>query len=571
LRLLPRRSFLFAILLAAAGAQGAGAPQPITLAASSTHEAIALEPGQTLSGQGAIVRNLTVADGVTVSGITIQGSLTIRGRKDVTLSGVTVIARDAAAVTIADSSVDATFTRVDVTVAGSKRVETGISLENVSGRVAINGGTLRNVARRGISIVKTANVSLSNISLVGSAGANGITPELCGNALEAGENAKCSAAVYLQEASDISLDKLTIEGSAQAGIDGLDVKNLKITNSELKGNGNELNEHALLFRNLLGEVRIENCNVHHSASRALFLHNAGGTSAIAIVKSTFSDAPQPATGQQAAALSAAGEAKLDVRIEGSTFARTFGAGLQVDARERASVDVSVKGSTFDATGGGISLSATGASTLTFDLADNIITRSGAVGINVYRGVPSTGDLRGVIARNHVAAGSTAPGACDSCDGISVGAAGSGRAVVAITDNVVQNVGDAAIRAIASKAANLALTIEGNTLRNPIGTPQAAIRMQAGTGATDTASVCAIIGGAGDRANTVAGAWTMPIELANRFPRTRVRLPGYTGKGTDLAAVAGFVAARNRNAGVRPTLTKSPEGNAFEGGEPCPPK
>lgn len=567
---MPRRSFLFLILFAAAGAHGAGAPPAIVLPAG-THDAITLQPGQSLFGDGAIVRNLTVADGVTISGITVQGTLTIRDKTNVTISGVTVIARDATALTIANSSVDATFTRVDVTVVGSRRVEHGITLDNVTGRVAINGGTLRNVTARGVSIVKTANVSLSNMTLIGSAGANGSIPELCGNALEAGENAKCSAAIYLQDASDIALDKLMIEGSAQTAIDGLDVKNLKLTNTELKGNGNELNEHALLFRNLLGDVRIENCNVHHSASRGLFLHNNAGASSITIAKSTFSDAPQPAMGQQAAALSAAGEAKLDLRIENSTFARTFGAGLQVDARERASVTVIVKGSTFDATSGAIHLTATGASSLTFALEDNIVTKTGGIGINVYRGVPSSGEVRGTIVRNNIAGGSTAPGACTNCDAISVAVTGSSRGTLTISDNVIQKVGNAGVRLVASDAASIVATIDGNTLRDPIGTPPAAIRVQAGTSTADTANVCAIIGGAGDRANTIAGSWTMPIDLANRFPKTRVRLPGYAGKGTDLAAVARFVGARNHNAPARATLTKLPEGNAFEGGEPCPPK
>lgn len=557
------------ILLAAAGAHGAGAPPAIVLPAG-THDAITLEPGQSLSGAGAIVRNLTVADGVTISGITVEGTLTIRNRTNVTISGVTVIARDATALIIANSSVDATFTRVDVTVAGSKRVEHGITLENVTGCVAINGGTLRNVTKRGVSIVKTANVSLSNMSLIGSAGANGSIPELCGNALEAGENAKCSAAIFLQDAADIAFDKLLIEGSAQAGIDGLDVKNLKLTNSELKGNGNELNEHALLFRNLLGEVRIENCNVHHSASRGLFLHNSGGASSITIAKSTFSDAPQSAMGQQAAALSAAGEAKLELRVENSTFARTFGAGLQVDARERASVNVTVKGSTFDATGGAIHLTAIGASSLAFAIEDNIVTKTGGIGINIYRGVPSSGEVRGTIVRNNIAGG-TAPGACTNCDAISVAITGSSRGTLTISGNVIQKVGNAGVRLVASDAASVAATIDGNTLRDPVGAPPAAIRVQAGTGATDTASVCATIGGAGDRANTIAGSWTVPIDLANRFPKTRVRLPGYGGKGTDLAAVARFVGARNHNVAARATLTKLPEGNAFEGGEPCPPK
>jgi hypothetical protein len=568
LRLPSRRNFLFAILLAAVGASGADAPPAIILPAG-THDAVVLQPGQSLSGDGAIVRNLTVADGATISGITIEGTLTIRGRKDVKLSNVTVLARDAAAVVIADSSVDATFARVDVTTAGSKRVESGISLENVTGRVAVNGGTLRNVAKRGISIVKTSNVTLSNISLFGSAGANGAIPELCGNALEKGENAQCSAAVYLQEASDIALDKLTIEGSAQVGIDGLDVKNLKLTNTELKGNGNELNEHALLFRNLLGDVRIENCNVHHNASRGLFLHNNGGKSTITIVKSTFSDAPQSATGQQGAALSAAGEAKLDLRVENGTFARMFGAGLQVDARDRAAVSVTVKGSAFDETGGAINLSAIGASSLTFELADNVVTKSAGIGVNVYRGVPSTGELRGTIVRNNIA-GSTAPGACP-CDAISVAVNGSTRGTLTITDNVIQQVGNAGVRVVAAQAAQVVATIAGNTLRNPNGTPPAAIRVQAGTSPTDTATLCAVIGGAGDRANTIAGAWTAPIELANRFPKTHLRLPGYSGGGTDLAAVARFVGAKNYNAAARATLTKLPEGNAFEGGEPCPPK
>ncbi|MBV9493874.1 MAG: right-handed parallel beta-helix repeat-containing protein [Acidobacteria bacterium] len=593
----PSRPSLFLLtFLLAAGVQRAGGQQPprtlhadpatlaqvladsregeaILLAASPTaYGPIALKPGQSLTAEAApvTVHTLTIADGASLKGFAIDGTLEIRGRRNVTVAGVTIDARDASALVIADSSVDATFERVDVTVAGTKRVENGVSLENVTGKVTINGGTLRNVTQRGVSIVKSANVTLRNLSLIGSAAANGIGADLCGNSLEAGANAKCSAAIFLQDASDITLDKLTIDGSAQTGINGLDVKNFALTNSELKGSGNELHEHALLFRNLLGDVKLENVNVHHSASRGLYLFNGGGESTIAIAKSTFSDAPQPATGQQGVLIAAAGDAKLALRVEGSTFARTFGAGLQVDARERSEVAATIQTNTFDTTAG-LSLTAIGAASLTFDVADNALTNSSAVSVNVLRGSPSTGNLRGTIVRNQISAANGAPTACPACDGIGVNATGTGRADVTIADNVLRKVGNAGIRVVASGATNVTASIQGNTLRDPVGTPQAGIRVQAGTGADDTASVCAVIGGAGDRANTIAAGWANPIDLANRFPKTHVRLPGFAGKGTDLDAVARYVAPQNRNAAVRAALTKAPEGNAFEGGSPCQPK
>ena len=105
------------------------------------------------------------------------------------------------------------------------------------------------------------------------------------------------------------------------------------------------------------------------------------------------------------------------------------------------------------------------------------------------------------------------------------------------------------------------TITGNTVSN---TGFSGVLAQAGSGTGDTSFLCFDFGGAGALANTVVGG-SSGLSVSENGDST-VRLPGYGGSPTDLAAISAYFQGRNTAPlSVSPSFLP-PSG--FTGGAAC---
>ncbi len=159
---------------------------------------------------------------------------------------------------------------------------TGISLKNAgdggftvtgSGAIDASGGTIQNKTDRGIEIVNTDNISLTNVALINASTTNG---PIC----TALDNSGCHAAIHLDGVSGASLVNVDINGiTAQQGINGLNVANLTIDSSTITGAGNEVNEGGVRLFNLSGTSTVSNSTIEQSAERNFLVMNdfADGT------------------------------------------------------------------------------------------------------------------------------------------------------------------------------------------------------------------------------------------------------------------------------------------------------
>ena len=118
------------------------------------------------------------------------------------------------------------------------------------------------------------------------------------------------------------------------------------------------------------------------------------------------------------------------------------------------------------------------------------------------------------------------------------------------------------------------TVTGNTASNPGtgGLPMNGIHLNGGTVPGDTYAICTKIGGAGALANTITGSGAnggTDFRLRQR-QSTTVRLPGYGGGNTDVAAVVTFEQGNNGGAPTGLASTNAPPGGGFIGtGTTCP--
>jgi hypothetical protein len=107
-------------------------------------------------------------------------------------------------------------------------------------------------------------------------------------------------------------------------------------------------------------------------------------------------------------------------------------------------------------------------------------------------------------------------------------------------------------------------------------------MNIGTVPGDSYQACAVIGGPGGLANSLASGGAPGLDPPNppvggedvrlrQRQGTTIRLPGYAGSPTGTAAVQAFVAANNPSGGpVVAASVNSPPGGGFIGtGSSCP--
>ena len=460
--------------------------------------------------------SVTFADAITVA-TTGARALFAKGVGTLTISGApaSFTSTNAAAVEIRGAALEATLTKVSSAGTSTGYLDTGAIVEHVTGRLLIAGGEIRGTKMRGIEIRHSSNISIRDFVLGANAETNGTAS---GNCLPLeGTEVRCNAALVLEHVDGISLRDVRIDGSGQMGVSGSDVRNLTFERVFAAAAGNELNEHAMAFRELAGEARFVECTFQRPASRGLDVLNHTGEANISIEKSVFT-AGTPPNAQQPLFVSAGGRAKLALRIADSTFTDSSMFAVHVVAGGESKVEATVRGSRFDRTGGIVIIGEQNGS-VTFDVRANRLTEGTIAPVTVT--LIGTANAAGTIAGNTITGAS-----CNACGGINVEA---------------------------QVQASLRAAIANNTLSQIDGYP---LRVQAGGRPADTATVCVDI-----RDNKIPS----PIQLVNRTSASHLLLAGYKGKGNDVAAISAFLQARTASpANVR--MSQTPAENAVAGCE-----
>ena len=490
------------------------------------------------------------------------------GAGDLVFDGVSVDIVDSQAVDVRKTAISIALSNVTAT-GKVKPVHSAIVVEDSSAPFMVSGGRIEKMLGRAISITRATQVAIRNVTLHDNA-ANGVSGVACGEDLIRGDNAGCNAAIDLRNVKGVVIDGVHIALSSQAGINGLSVSDLSVTNTEIAGAGNEQDEHAMNFSNLTGHSVFTGLNVHGTASRALNVENGSGEGSIDIADCKFVD-PAPKTANQGVLAGVHGDAKLSLTMRRCTVTHNASAGFQGTATGHGTLTLAIENNTFTDNGSAVTLVAQQQGSMRYSIVGNVTTGNTTAAISVSLANPSSGVVSGSIRNNTVGrAGVTGSGArCGTCNGIAIWAIGNGRLGAGIAGNTVQQVDGPAIRVGATDAAEVDVAITGNRIGEPASpTPPGAIRIQSGASGTDRSIICAAIGGAGEKANQIGGGWATGIDIVNRFPGSVFRLAGYRGDGKNLAAVASYLSAANRQAPVKPALTKAPEGNAFEGADAC---
>lgn len=496
---------------------------------------------------------VTFADAVT---ITTQGArpLFAKGVGTLVVTGpVSLTSIDAAALEIHGAALDVAIARISATRSGSGYLDTGVIVSRATGRLAIAGGEIRGAKMRGLEMRHATNVSLRGLVLAANAELNGVASGPCAPA--SGTALRCNAAIVVEHIDGLTVEDVRIEGSGDMGISGSHVRNATFRRLEVTSAGNEIGEHAMLFRDLHGDVRFSGVTAKAAASRGLEIVNTSGEATIVVEKSSFSESAAP-MGQQGIYVAAHADAKLTLRIDDVAFTKVWTFGAHVVAGGSSIVNVSVRGSRFTETGG-ITLIAEQNGRMTFDVGGNTLSGGSVVPINVML----IGKAR---ASGNIDTNTITGAACNACGGIAAEAQIEGALRAKISGNTLSRIDGYAIRVTAQGASRADVDLAANTIREPLAASSpspSAVRIQAGGKPADTAVLCARIEG-----NRISGGWDArgPIQIVNRTA-SRVRLAGYAGKSNDAAAVAAFLRPRNNGATTNVTFAQPPGKEAVTGG------
>ncbi len=544
--------------------------------------------GMTLGTSGARMVNqaLTVAGGAgtyslgmvsiftnNASGIVAtnaDGTINCSAGSVVDTSGATAINIDGPA---GLTSLGMTFT----SVTSSGGTADGISIQDTNGSFTVNGDG--------------ANTSVGGNSTGGTisnkSGADGSTSSGVG--------------VYLNNTSNITLRRMTINGTNQNfAILGTTVTGFTMEYSTVAGtNGtnDSLDEGSVSFTGLTGSATLTSDNISGGWEDNLRVNNIGGgaLNRLTVTGSTFGQ-NSAAFGNAAINLQGGSNGVLNVTLTGCTFSGSRSHFVQylLNGNSTPSGDFVCTGNTITqsmasiAGAGGIFVSSGAAAGIapafTFDVSNNIIhsgsqTITGNV-INVSHG-GGAGTYNGHVDGNTIGTAGVVGSGSTQASGIAIIHVGGGAYTVGVTNNTVRRYNDRGIFVqvgdnTSGGQGTVNATITGNTVAEPDSFALHGLHLNIGTTAGDAMSLCATIGGAGALKNTLTGSGVVAnggfdIRSQQRF-LTTIRLPGYAGASNDNNAVATFLAAQNTTGGTGAMSISNNVGGGgggYIGGAACP--
>lgn len=553
--------------------------------------AINAKTGGTTTFNGGIVATTTTANAITLTNtggtVNFTGGLSLTTTSGVGFnasgSGATVSAtqNNTTIVNTIASTTGIALNVVNTTIGGSGLTfrsisanggTNGIVLSNTgtaagnggltvtgTGATGGTGGTIQNTTTRGASFITVRNITLKNMNFTNAATADAVPAN---TGLSTGNNLSENAPIHLETATNVLLDNLNINGSAEEGINGHNVNNFTLSNSVLTNLGNSSDEDGLHFYNMVGTCAITSTSITNSGDDNVNIQNntnvALPAGMVAISDINISGAGSSATGGVLGSgylFGIRGTSNTTINIDGVTSSNNFSGGVVADAFDNAVMNIRVNASTLVSNNDGISISSSQAANVDEDLTGNTLTQTiptlDFVPINILGAAFSTGLLDTRVSGNTITVGNGV-----TADGMTINELGGGILRALVTGNNIFNYRGTQ-RAILIQTGqdgngNEAVTVTGNTFDMQLdGTGNAVtgiLAQSAITGPGNTSALDLSIGGAGGLSNTFTHSLGGVMAAGDIRVRQRndgtVNLDGFGGPATSDANAVTYLSGRN---------------------------
>lgn len=444
----------------------------------------------------------------------------------------------------------------------------------VSGNgTAGSGGTIQNCIQHGAKFSNCVGINLSWMNFTNNGTSNLDPAAVAGDCLN-GANVNAAAAIDLQTVNGVTLANIAISGGVQIGLNGKGVSNLTMNNSSIQNVGDEVLEDGFQVSNLSGTCSISNSSFTGNFHRQFEVQNSAGTLNLTVTGSTFDRLTYVSTSAQGVLIAGRLTASITASIKSSLFQNNFGSAVFAQSIDNANVNVTIgsagtstipaEGNTFTNNSLGFQVTADNASTMNFNIGNNICTvtaavTSGATPFSIRKGTGSTGSVTGTVGYNTIGNSVAQSGNnCSGCNGLSITDEGSGGGMnVVVRNNLIQHVNQRGIEAIMQLNDLMSIIVINNTIQSPDATIGQAIFGQAGNDATDNGTLCMEIQG-----NVIGGNWDTGVGVTRNIRLRQApaggpaifRLRNLTGSTP--ADVINYLNANNTNAQASATATGS---------------
>ncbi len=511
--------------------------------------------------------------GITATSTTAgAGSLTITGTNN------TIVSAGGIALNLVNTNIAAGgLNFLSIAANGGTR---GIVLNTTGGAAGLtitgtgttdgSGGTIQNITQRGIELLNTALVNISNVNLTNAS----TTGQANGQNLTT-----ANGAIYLSGVATAVFNNINITGTiADNGITGVDVSNFQLNNSLITGAGDSNDESGIEFINLSGTSSLTNTEIALSRTNSLDIVNTDVNLNLTLNNVIFRDTQSSGIGEGGLQFlsfsNAAGTPTTNIDIVDSDFLRIRTQGIQVIGEDDSVVSIDITNSVIDSQtgiGAGIDINGNDTSTVRFNIIGNpTIRSSGGAAINITSFI-SANVMGRIINNADIEVYSQTPaGTGASGSGVRALAQENSHLTVAVTGNTItQGPGNnsSAVDIIAREgSARLDLTLTGNVIDSTDVNTLADINIQSGSSsgtAIETNQIYANI------ANNNLTATAAPVVLRLRVSELdnthdpRIFLQGFVegGAGLDDDAVATWNANGNTPGASTTNVTVSLTGTA----------
>lgn len=466
------------------------------------------------------------------------------------------------AVAGADNTIDTTGGRA-ISLTGVTVGATGVTFQRVSAAGGANGIVLDGTGSAGRLVVTGNGVTCVDASTCTGGVITGQTGSDSASATPPGTG------IVLKDTLQPSLSRMYVAGASNYGIRGTTVSGLTLQGSVVRDNGTnaaaEVREGNVVLLGLTGSAAIATTTIRGGAGDDVRVENASGTlDRLTVSSSTIG--PNAAAAEDGLVLRSTGPASVKATISQSTFHGARSDLLNAHLAGSGAGEVVVSASTFANThadtvtgGGGVALASAGSTATTvFNVTGSSFRGASGHAVLAVKEAGTATQL-GTFSNNTIGvAGNTTQGSAEA-SGLKLQTLGGGIDRWSVSGNAIRGFNEYGVSAQAGGGGSPAsgafdVSLIGNTLGDPGAWAVRFVDLNIGTTAADAFVACADV-----RGNVVTGGTAPHISARQRFATT-VRLPGYTGTTSDVAAVGAYLAGRN--GGAAASATYSSAGGGF---------
>ena len=329
----------------------------------------------------------------TTSGRGITGTSTTAGAGSLTITGAnnTITSVGGIALNLVNTNIGAGgLNFLSISANGGTR---GIVLNTTGGAGGLtitgtgttdgSGGTIQNISQRGIELLNTALVNISNLNLTSASTTNGAAGDDF-------DHTGANAAIFMNGVATAVFENINITGTiADNGIVGINVSNFQLNNSLITGAGNGAHESGIEFTNLSGTSSLTNTEIALSETNSLDIVNTDVNLNLTLNNVIFRDTQSSAIGEgglQFRSFSvAAGTPTTNIDVIDSDFLRLLTQGIQIVGEDDSIVNVDIVNNVIDSQAGlgaGIDINGNDTATVNFNVNGNTIQSREGHGINI---------------------------------------------------------------------------------------------------------------------------------------------------------------------------------------------